>query len=188
MRSIARFLFSVSLKENKKSIQPSDFVSLLSMLTPAALFALGLSFLATRYENFRWLLSPSQYPLELWIIAISGSVATAGGFGDWLFHRAFVAAGPNERKAHLLALASGGVPLFILMAIASISTKPAHLLVPILIVLLYTTALICYDEFLFHRKRCTAIETLMHRLLVFGNGVAFLAWIHWCFVRGMIHG
>ena len=52
--------------------------------------------------------------------------------------------------------------------------------------LIFTVVLICYDEFLFHR-RCGRFETLMHRLLTFGNGLAFLAWVHWCFVRGVGH-
>jgi hypothetical protein len=48
--------------------------------------------------------------------------------------------------------------------------------------------MICYDEFVFHRKRCGRYETMLHRLLVFGNGIAWLAWMHWCFVRERIHG
>ncbi|MCL1475863.1 hypothetical protein [Argonema antarcticum] len=87
-----------------------------------------------------------------------------------------------ERKYELLALA-GGVPLFILMAVASLMEKPTNFLIPVIIVVLYMTVLICYDEFLFHR-RCKPFETAMHRLLVFGNGFAWLAWAHWCFVRG----
>jgi hypothetical protein len=39
-----------------------------------------------------------------------------------------------------------------------------------------------YDEFVFHR-RCGRFETFTHRLLTCGNGLAFLAWTHWCFVR-----
>jgi hypothetical protein len=42
--------------------------------------------------------------------------------------------------------------------------------------------MICYDEFVFHR-RCRRFETFTHRLLTCGNGLAFLAWSHWCFVR-----
>ena len=41
---------------------------------------------------------------------------------------------------------------------------------------------ISYDEFVFHR-RCGPFERVTHRLLTFGNGLAFLAWAHWCFVR-----
>ena len=62
------------------------------------------------------------------------------------------------------------------------------LLLPIIVVALFTATLICYDEFVFHRKRCGVYETLLHRLLVFGNGVAWLAWMHWCFVREGTHG
>jgi hypothetical protein len=42
--------------------------------------------------------------------------------------------------------------------------------------------MICYDEFVFHR-RCGWFESFTHRLLTCGNGLAFLAWAHWCFVR-----
>lgn len=86
--------------------------------------------------------------------------------------------------AHLLALGTGGVPAAVLMCAASIDADPRPYLLPVLVVVLYTTALICYDEFMFHRKWCGRLETVLHRLLVFGNGSAWLAWMHWCFVRG----
>jgi predicted membrane protein len=69
------------------------------------------------------------------------------------------------------------------MAAASVISNPTPLLLPILVVALYTTVMICHDEFRFH-TRCGRFESLTHRLLVFGNGIAWLAWMHWCFVRG----
>jgi hypothetical protein len=73
------------------------------------------------------------------------------------------------------------------MSFASLSARPLQFLLPVLIVLLFTVTLICYDEFIFHRRRCRRLETVLHRLLVFGNGTAWLAWAHWCFVQGGAH-
>ena len=67
------------------------------------------------------------------------------------------------------------------MAIASLIDRPADLLIPIIVALLTTTVLICYDEFAFHVRRCKPFETRLHRMLVFGNGLAFLCWMHWLF-------
>ena len=75
-----------------------------------------------------------------------------------------------------------------LMAAASVVPRPQLLLIPVLLVVLFTAVVISYDEFVFHRKRCGTYDTVLHRLLVFGNGIAWLAWMHWCFVRGDTHG
>src|SRR5439155_20901691 len=105
------------------------------------------------------------------------------GGRDRRFHRRDdTGDGRREHRANLLALAGGGMPLFALMAAASISPRPACFLVPVLVVLIYTVVMICYDEFVIHRH-CGRIETFTHRLLTCGNGLAFLAWAHWCFVR-----
>jgi hypothetical protein len=174
------------LVRNRKLITLKDFATLGSMAAPALFFGAGLILAYLRDNRFAWLAHLSGYPWELWVLAAAGTIATAGGLGDWIFHRVFVTVGPREHRSHLLALASGGVPLFGLMAAASVIDRPAVLLVPILVVVLYTAVLICFDEFVFHRVRCTRFETLLHRLLVFGNGVAWLAWMNWCFVRGGI--
>jgi hypothetical protein len=92
--------------------------------------------------------------------------------------------GVREHHAHVAALGLGGLPLFCLMAAASLSARPLAFLMPVLAVLVVTVVLICYDEFRFHR-RCGWYEAVMHRLLTVGNGLAFLAWAHWCFARGM---
>ena len=84
--------------------------------------------------------------------------------------------------------AGGGVPLFVLMSAASVYRRPELFLVPVFIVVIVTTLLVGYDEFVFHRKRCGRLETLMHRALTVGTGLAFLAWAHWCCVRGALHG
>src|SRR5436305_1488931 len=83
-------------------------------------------------------------------------------------HRSGRAAiGRAERHSELVALAGGGLPLFALMAAASVLPRPQVLLIPILVAVLFTAAMICYDEFVYHRKRCGRYETALHRLLVF---------------------
>ena len=53
---------------------------------------------------------------------------------------------------------------------------PARLFTPIVIVLGFTVVMVCLDEFVYHRKACTPYEATLHRVIVFGNGAAFLAW------------
>lgn len=176
------------LKRNPEPIQIKDFVSLGAMLAPGLLFGMGLLWLYSVDARFSWVLSLQDSPWEFWVLASCGIIATIGGIGDWIYHRVHVAVGPKEHKSHLLALITGGLPLFVLMAAATVVSRPTVFLIPVLVVVLYTTTLICYDEFVFHRKRCLPLETLFHRLLVFGNGVAWLAWFHWCFVRPSLVG
>ena len=112
-----------------------------------------------------------------------GTIASIGA-GDWLFHRSGeTAVGAREHRAHVLALGVGGIPLFLLMAVASVVARPLVLLLPVVALVIVTVVLICYDEFMFHR-RCARLETALHRMLTFGNGLAWFAWAHWCFVRG----
>jgi hypothetical protein len=138
---------------------------------------------AAQQPLFRWLQSPSQYPWELWLAIAAALVALAGGLADWAYHRRGQRKiSATERKYEALALA-GGVPLFLLMSAATLSPTPNQFMIPAFVVVLYMTVLICYDEFIFHRG-CKPFETLLHRMLVFGNGFAWLAWAHWCFVHG----
>jgi hypothetical protein len=157
--------------------------ALIGLFLPGILFALGLITIRDQ-PRYRWLASVAEFPWELWTIAVCGLLATAGGIFDWRFHRSGrTAVGRAERHSEALALLGGGVPLFAMMAAASIVARPQALLLPILVVVLATTTVIAYDEFVYHRKRCGVYETFLHRLLVFGNGLAWLAWMHWCFVR-----
>jgi hypothetical protein len=159
-----------------------------ALCLPGGLFGLGL-FLVRGHPRFDWVADPLCYPWELWVILTSGLVATTAGLADWRFHRSGkTSIGRPEHHSELLALVGGGLPLFVLMAVASVVPRPQVLLVPVLAVVLFTVVMICYDEFVYHRKRCGAYETLLHRLLVFGNGLAWLAWVHWCFVREVSRG
>ena len=173
---------SAVVQQVRRRLSRHGVLALGAMLVPAVLFPLGLTLL--RHDaRFAWLGNVPSYPWELWMIAVCGSAATLGGFLDWRFHRSGdTVVGRREHRAHLLALAGGGVPLFALMAAASLSPRPARWLVPVFVVLIYTVVMICYDEFVFHR-RCGRFESFTHRLLTCGNGLAFLAWAHWCFVR-----
>ncbi len=160
-------------------------VNLVALFAPGLLFVVGL-FLMREHERFRWVRVVTEYPWEFWVIAACGSIATVAGSADWAYHRSVKAAiGRKEHHSELLALACGGVPLFVLMAAASIIDRPVVLLVPVIVVLVFTVVMICFDEFVFHRKRCGLYETVLHRLLVFGHGIAWLAWANWCFVRGV---
>lgn len=123
-------------------------------------------------------------PWQFWAMGMFGSLATVGGVLDWRYHRdpLRLQLAAKERDAEALALGTGGAPMFVLMWLAMMSARPAVYLLPIVVVLIYTVTLICYDEFVFHRNRCGPRETLYHRLLVFGNGLAWLAWFHFVFV------
>lgn len=165
-----------------------DAANLLASLAPGVLFGVALVMLSGQ-PRFAWLGEPSRYPWELWAVAVAGTTATVAGIADWVYHRAAgVRVGPNEHRAEFLALAGGGLPLFLLMCAASVARRPQVFLLPVLVVLMGTVALICYDEFVFHRRRCGRLEAWMHRTLLAGHAVAFLAWAHYCFVREGLHG
>jgi hypothetical protein len=179
----ARLLFD-DLPLNRRPVKPNSFVSLGLLLAPAVCF-LGVLWLFKRMSpRFAWVNDVSRYPWQFWAIGLFGIIATLGGAGDWLFHKVYVTVGPKEHHSHLLALATGGV-VFLLMAAASVVDQPLLWLLPIITVLLVTVTLICYDEFAFHIRRCKPFETRLHRMLVLGNGAAFLCWLHWIFVSGV---
>ncbi len=154
-----------------------------SLALPGLGFVVGLLVVSGR-PGFPDLGNAATLPWELWLIGFSGIAATICGYLDWRYHvtgRRLV--GARERNGELIALGLGGAPLFLLMMAASVMKRPEALLLPIIITLLFTTGMICYDEFVFHRKKCTLYEKMLHRVLVFGNGTAWAAWMHWIFVR-----
>lgn len=174
------------LPRNKRPIRLKSFLSLSLLFAPGILFVLALWLLKDGHPRFAWFSHPALYPWQFWGIALFGSIATIGGAGDWLFHKIYVTVGPNEHHSHILALGAGGV-VFILMTLASVADQPLYWLLPVIVALLITVTLICYDEFAFHVRRCKPFETMLHRMLVFGNGAAFLCWLHWVFVAGVLY-
>jgi hypothetical protein len=158
-----------------------SLVSLGLLFAPGVFFAAALLFLKDRHPNFYWVNTFGAYPWEVWGIALFGVVATLGGAGDWVFHKIYVTVGPKEHESHIFALAAGG-GVFLLMGLASLAEQPDAFLIPVIVALLVTVTLICYDEFAFHIRRCKPFETVLHRMLVLGNGAAFLCWMQWVFV------
>jgi hypothetical protein len=160
------------------------YLSLILLFIPAILFA----FLMFIYKNHPKLTIEQRFPYlpwQFWVLSFFGIIATIGGVLDWRFHRNSLQMkiSKKERDAEAAALGLGGVPMFLLMWIAMMSDEPRFFLIPIILVLLYTVVAICYDEFVFHINRCGRLENIYHRLLVFGNGLAWLAWFHFIFCR-----
>lgn len=161
-----------------------DYLSLGLLFAPALLFGVLVWFFrhdAHLQLNERFPFAPWQF----YAIALFGTVATVGGVLDWRFHRdpLQMKIPKREREAEAQALGFGGLPMFGLMWWAMMHERPKLLLIPILMVLIYTVVAISYDEFVFHIKRCGKKENAYHRMLVFGNGLAWLAWIHFIYVR-----
>ncbi len=159
------------------------YLSLVLLFLPALAFAGFLTYLiksevVVPEEHLMFL------PWQFVFLGLFGVVGTVGGVLDWRYHRdpLKLKISKKEREAEAKALGFGGVPMLLLMMAATVSTRPTWFLVPIVVVLLYTVAAICYDEFVFHIHRCGKTETIFHRMLVFGNGAAWLAWFHFIFV------
>ena len=159
--------------------------ALLAVLAPALAMPL-LLWLAPPAWPLPRLGSLASWPAAFWLMGIAGCIATGAGVLDWHFHRG---GGRRiaraEHSAELLAL-SLGAPLFALLTLASGPLPLSSVLVPIVAVALLMAALIVFDEVRFHRA-CGRYETLLHRLLVGGNAIAFLAWLGWCAQRGAGH-
>nr|WP_197486573.1 hypothetical protein [Mucilaginibacter sp. L294] len=156
------------------------YFSLLLLFVPPVLF-IALLFIFSNSvpigQTFPYL------PWQFIVMGIFGVIATTGGVLDWRYHRnpLNMKIPKKERDAEAAALGLGGVPMFLLMWFAMVSATPKVFLIPILLVLIYTVVAICYDEFVFHIKRCTKIENLYHRMLVLGNGIAWLSWFHYIY-------
>lgn len=158
------------------------YLSLILLFLPAVLFA-GLLWI---YRDHPKLGVQNSFPFVPWqfiILGISGSIATAGGVLDWRYHRdpLKLKLSKKERNAEAAALGLGGLPMFAVMWLATLSDRPSNYLIPIILILIYTVVAICYDEFVFHIRRCGKTETIYHRMLVFGNGLAWLVWFHYIF-------
>lgn len=167
------------------SLKPyRSYVSLILLFVPPVLF--GLLLLVFRGNDKLGLTRELPYlPWQFLVMGVAGVVATVGGVLDWRYHRnpLNLKIPKKERDAEAAALGLGGVPMFVLMWLAMMHSRPAIWLIPILLVLIYTVVAISYDEFVFHIKRCGPLETVYHRMLVFGNGAAWLAWFHFTFCQ-----
>ncbi len=160
-------------------------LSIVALLAPALGMPL-LLWLAPREWLLPDLATPTSWPATFWVMALAGTTATCAGLLDWQFHRTGGRRiGAAERRAELQALLLG-LPLFALLGLASGPLPLCALVVPIVAIALGMTALIVFDELRFHRA-CSRLETLLHRLLVGGNGLAFLAWLAWCAERELGH-
>ena len=153
-----------------------NYISLVLLFLPAVGFGVFVFYAEQMGKLTVW-------PWEFSLLVVLGIVATTGGILDWLYHRnpLNLKLSTKERDSEAAALFVGGVPLFGLMWLASFLSQPSRVLIPILVFALLCTTLICYDEFVFHRKRCGLRETIYHRMLVFGNGMAWLAWMNWIY-------
>jgi hypothetical protein len=168
------------MNQTIKVIRP--FFSLILLFAPPILALFLLLF----FKNQPLLKLSKEFPFLPWqflLMGFAGTIATIGGVLDWCFHRnpLKMQLSKKERDAEAAALGLGGLPMFFLMSAAMFSDKPSNYLVPILVVLIYTVVMICYDEFVFHIHRCGKTETFYHRMLVFGNAIAWLAWFHFIF-------
>ena len=159
-----------------------NYLSLILLFFPAILFALLLLVFG---EDIMMKYGLDVPPFQFYILVICGLIATVGGVLDWRFHRdpLKLKISKKERDAEAKALGLGGLPMFILMWLAMMNNKETLFLIPIVVVLIYTVVAISYDEFVFHIHRCGKTETLFHRMLVFGNGFAWLAWFHFIFCQ-----
>ena len=161
-----------------------SYLSLILLFIPAMLFGV-LLFINKDNAKLQIVDVFPYLPWQFIIIIFFGSIATIGGVLDWRFHRnpLNMKIPKKERDAEAMALGFGGLPMFILMWLAMMSSGSSNYLIPILIVLIYAVVAISYDEFVFHIKRCGKIENRYHRMLVFGNGFAWLAWFHFIYYR-----
>lgn len=158
------------------------YLSLLLLFVPAVLF--GILLYVFRENPLLHIESRFPYlPWQLLVLVFFGIIATVGGVLDWRFHRKVLGMkmSKKERRAEALALGAGGIPMFAFMWLAMLSAKPIIYLIPIILILIFTTVAISYDEFIFHANRCGKEETFYHRILVFGNGIAWLAWVHFIY-------
>lgn len=160
----------------------SYYLSLVLLFVPAIFFGILVILNLSSDKFFSNSLLPIL-PWQFYVIAFFGIVATIGGVLDWHYHRykLKMKIPKKERNSEVMALGLGGVPMFFLMWFSMMSTNPRPFLIPIVLILIYTVTAISYDEFTFHAKRCKRLETIYHRMLVLGNGVAWLAWFHFIY-------
>lgn len=157
---------------------------LTALLLPGAAFVWGL----TRVSGLPGYVDLSDWrsvPWSLWVIGVCGTIGTVAGLLDLHYHltgQRLVSR--RERYGELISLGLGGTPVFVLMMAASRAADPRAFLTPIVLLTMFTVVMVCLDEFVYHRRACTRYEATLHKVLVFGNGAAFLAWFQWIVSRG----
>lgn len=160
-------------------------VNLIAAFTPGIAAAAAWWWLRDD-PRLAWL-DPRRGSWQFFAIAVAGVAATVAGFLDWRYHlRGERTVCARERRAEFRALVFGGLPLFGAMAWATLAADPGALLVPVVTAALVVVAGVCYDEFTFHR-RCSRREAAYHRTIEVGMAVAWLAWVHGCFVARAAH-
>ncbi|MFN0015647.1 MAG: hypothetical protein ACKVU2_13955 [Saprospiraceae bacterium] len=161
-----------------------QYLSLMLLFVPAVLFA-ALFWICRDHPKLGVQAVFPYLPWQFFVLGVFGITATAGGVLDWRYHRdpLRLRLSKKERDAEAAALGLGGVPMFVVMWAATMSEHPSRYLLPVVLILIFTVAAICYDEFVFHMHRCGKTETRYHRMLVFGNGIAWLAWFHYVFCQ-----
>ena len=132
-------------------------------------------------------LDPRRGSWHFAVIAGAGLAATAAGFLDWRFHRrGGRVIGARERRAEFCALVLGGIPLLVVTSAATLADDPRTFLVPAVATALVVVAGVCVDEVTFHR-RCSRREALYHHAIEAGMALAWLTWVHGCFVARGAH-
>jgi hypothetical protein len=162
--------------------------ALIGALIPGAAFVVLLVTASRTDARFAWVARPWTAPWPIFAIAIAGTIGLAGTVSDFVYHRRKPApiVGPLEHRAHVLALFTGGVPLFAIMAAATLASNAMRLLVPVIVVAMSVVLWVAYDEYVFHRRRqCAPVEETFHLMANLGNAAAFLAWVQWVFVEGV---
>lgn len=167
-------------------MRPRGAWTLAGAVMPGLLFAI-LLFVAWRIDpRFAWVSEPWRAPWPIWGVAIGGVAGLVGNVSDYRYHRRAPLVGEPEHKSHLLALLTGGVPLFFVMAAATFAARPALLVVPAIALVGYVVFWVAYDELVYHRRRrCKRVERIYHALSTIGNATALLSWAHWVFALGV---
>src|SRR4051812_47957972 len=119
------------MPQDRKSLR--QYLSLVLLFIPAILFG-TLMFLTKNNPRFLFTESFPFLPWQLLLIGFFGIIATVGGVLDWMYHRnpLNMKIPKKERDAEAAALGLGGIPMFVLMWLAMMDSKPNIFLIPIL--------------------------------------------------------
>ena len=159
-------------------------LSLVGALIPGVVFAgLVLSGGEGLYSS-RFLLLLNSW--ELVPIIGFGLLGLGSAIADWMFHRTGDTGVicKKERDVEKAALWLGGVPIFFVTLHATFFGLPPWKTCLLVLLLVLTSLFVCYDQFIFHRKRCNALENRFHLGITLGNIFAWLFWLECCLKHG----